>query len=906
MLALIGPVRSVLANTTRAAMCHKKRWHQAMLFAITTLAMLLFTAHPAVAQAVTWTQNDIGSTGITGTYTYASGSPPTYTIAGGGTGIGTSVDNLTFVSTPAAGNVEIEGRVKTQQNTNAAAEAGLMMSDNLTDHAAIAAIAVTPSNGVNFHYRTHGGSITTVNVAALTAPIYLRLARSGNSISGFYSSDGIVWTLVGTDTPGSGSVMPNYFLTGMYVSSAVSGTLSSCVFDYLIYMTSVPQQASNLLLWLRSDVGVTYAAGKVSAWADQSGNSNNASQGTGNLQPALTTGAINNSILPAITFNGTSQYMSMGADFANLTTGASIFLVLDPTSSSGTGDPCAFGNAANSDAIFAQTVGQNAKLFTYHGSTSSSVATTNTPLTISSYQLLEMTFLQGSGSGTGTGTIFVNGTQEKQSTTMQNLNNVSRTKNYVGTGIGLTNYFQGSIAELLVFSAPLSASQRASVESYVLSKYAIGNTPTLDAPTFTPLSSVQTPQSTVALAQDQNATVYFTTDGTTPTTSSQWYNAVGIPLPNTLTMQALGVMPFFNNSSVASSTYQVDSTTFPVPRSGLVLWLRADDGVSTSGSNVTQWNDESGTGNNASQATGTKQPTVVSNAINGLPAVSFNGSSDFLQLPTTALSNFSSGASVLLVTKPTAVTAGARFLDFGNGATSDNLYMDEPSNTGAALFTYNGSTGKSVSAGSAITLSQFQLLEAIDNGSGTATIYTNGVQQAQSVTMNTLQNIARTQNYIGQASAGGSYFQGQIAEILVFNRGLTSLEQAQLEGYLLAKYQILNSTSTPTPTISVAGATLTAPTQVAIEDTTGSTIYFTQDGTTPTTSSPVYTAPINVTYSQTLKAMAVLNGVNSSVASATYTLNSTQWPAPSSSDTTTLQLQLQLPNVAIPQDSNQH
>jgi hypothetical protein len=54
-----------------------------------------------------------------------------------------------------------------------------------------------------------------------------------------------------------------------------------------------------------------------------------------------------------------------------------------------------------------------------------------------------------------------------------------------------------------------------------------------------------------------------------------------------------------------------------------------------------------------------------------------------------------------------------------------------------------------------------------------------------------------------------------------------------------------------------------------------------------------------------IKAIAVINGVESSVASATYTLNSTQFPAPGSTSTP-VQLNLQLPTVAIPQDSNQH
>ena len=126
-----------------------------------------------------------------------------------------------------------------------------------------------------------------------------------------------------------------------------------------------------------------------------------------------------------------------------------------------------------------------------------------------------------------------------------------------------------------------------------------------------------------------------------------------------------------------------------------------------------------------------------------------------------------------------------------------------------------------------------------------------------------------------------------------------------MEAYLFAKYQLLNVTTTPAPILSAAAGTLTAPTQVAIYALPAATVHITTNGTTPTTSSPVYQGPLNVAYTQTIKALAVINGVSSTVTSATYTLNSTQWPAPGTT-TTPLQLNLQLPSVAIPQDSNQH
>ncbi len=56
--------------------------------------------------------------------------------------------------------------------------------------------------------------------------------------------------------------------------------------------------------------------------------------------------------------------------------------------------------------------------------------------------------------------------------------------------------------------------------------------------------------------------------------------------------------------------------------------------------------------------------------------------------------------------------------------------------------------------------------------------------------------------------------------------------------------------------------------------TAGATIYYTTDGTTPTTVSTHYTAPVLVSSTRTFEAMAIARGyAASAVAVATYTIN---------------------------------
>jgi len=83
----------------------------------------------------------------------------------------------------------------------------------------------------------------------------------------------------------------------------------------------------------------------------------------------------------------------------------------------------------------------------------------------------------------------------------------------------------------------------------------------------------------------------------------------------------------------------------------------------------------------------------------------------------------------------------------------------------------------------------------------------------------------------------------------------------------------ITASAPATPTFSPGAGTYNTPQSVTISDTTtGALIYYTTDGTTPTTSSPQYSAPISVAVTTTIKAIAVTNSVKSTVASAKYTL----------------------------------
>lgn len=91
-------------------------------------------------------------------------------------------------------------------------------------------------------------------------------------------------------------------------------------------------------------------------------------------------------------------------------------------------------------------------------------------------------------------------------------------------------------------------------------------------------------------------------------------------------------------------------------------------------------------------------------------------------------------------------------------------------------------------------------------------------------------------------------------------------------------YGLTATPPTPTPTFLPASGTYVGSQAVQISDTSPyAVIYYTTDGSDPTTSSPVYSEPLNFTTTTTLKTMAAAPGCNPSILStAVYTILSTQ------------------------------
>lgn len=76
----------------------------------------------------------------------------------------------------------------------------------------------------------------------------------------------------------------------------------------------VPTDIAGCQMWVRSDLGLTFNGSAVTAWADQSGNGRDLSQGTAANQPGYTAASINN--LPSINFDGSNDVLFTSSAFS--------------------------------------------------------------------------------------------------------------------------------------------------------------------------------------------------------------------------------------------------------------------------------------------------------------------------------------------------------------------------------------------------------------------------------------------------------------------------------------------------------------------------------------------------------------------------------------------------------------
>ncbi|MEP7052617.1 MAG: hypothetical protein ABJB12_19775 [Pseudomonadota bacterium] len=218
--------------------------------------------------------------------------------------------------------------------------------------------------------------------------------------------------------------------------------------------------------------------------------------------------------------------------------------------------------------------------------------------------------------------------------------------------------------------------------------------------------------------------------------------------------------------------------TPPIPTLGLVMWLRADRGVVLNAGRVTQWLDQSGNQMDALQTAGNARPTLLATGFNGLPTLDFDGTVQYLRLPD-GFADFSKGLSGFVVARARVTDGGcASMLEVSNGSEIDDIafaHWQQAWNYEVFDHDFGGGT---------VDPAQPVLFSILHRTTEEVVMRLNGDQANTSMFPLPL-NKLRQDNFIGHSLyADCKYYQGQISEVVLYNRTVTDKELLTIEGYL--------------------------------------------------------------------------------------------------------------------------
>lgn len=223
---------------------------------------------------------------------------------------------------------------------------------------------------------------------------------------------------------------------------------------------------------------------------------------------------------------------------------------------------------------------------------------------------------------------------------------------------------------------------------------------------------------------------------------------------------------------------------------GLNLWFDANTGVTEAGTGVSDWDDRSPNDWDATQGVDANRPALTAAILNGYPVIRFTiGNTDKLAIDPNI-------NTILNKDNDFTIFAVAQIANNADGlyktilTSSDGTY-------GVALGTLDGNIGMRVFDGvnwyisTTNTLANgYYIISATYSTTGpTLTIRVNKTEYFETHSMGLLANDG---DYIGCGSSGSHIpFDGDIAEILVYNSVLRGDDIVIVENYLNTKYDII-------------------------------------------------------------------------------------------------------------------
>lgn len=215
----------------------------------------------------------------------------------------------------------------------------------------------------------------------------------------------------------------------------------------------------------------------------------------------------------------------------------------------------------------------------------------------------------------------------------------------------------------------------------------------------------------------------------------------------------------------------------PSSISGLQIWHRSDS-VVLSGSNVTQWNDLSGNSRHAQVINSSTSPTynASDSSFNDNPSITF-GTSAQMRFEYSGLSITSTAWTFIFVCKPNTNSGTDTLFDSQSGRLS--CYSMHPTTSSYAYF-----DGAVQGVGGTVSTTTKILEYSLNSVANVGELFIDGVSTGVTDTYAS-KNIGGAVGLGGRPNAlgGTNVFDGKMAEVIIYNKILTSNERAQLLGY---------------------------------------------------------------------------------------------------------------------------
>jgi hypothetical protein len=541
-------------------------------------------------------------------------------------------------------------------------------------------------------------------------------------------------------------------------SATATATAAAISFGGATTYITTPLAIPGCALWLDGadplNNGIQPTSGTaISTWSDKSGNGRNATVASNRIEGTYNTA-----------FNGVyfqSSNVGYVTSYAANPTVETMFIVANIDSPA---------NQNNNTIIGGQ---RGARSFGFGFSVSGGIGSSSYLNNQVAWQTTSVTgpsagttaLITGTVSNTSNVTVSLNGATTGASYTAGTITAwTSNTTTYLA--VDTTNrayYYKGYVMEILFYNSVLPTAQRQQIEGYLAWKWRLQNNLSRTHP----------------YANSFNNPGYFGNLGTSIIQPVQFSN------------------------------------TLPV-RTGLALWLDAADSTTVvlSNTNVTRWNDKSGNGRHMSNATLSNTPTYNPIGFKNLPTISFSPTTfNFLQNTSFNLNSFPSITLFIIVQRISNTTTFQRFFsaattiggadqtgltqfNLNTSGTNDSVRYERNAPTKAALNTLNPSMIELIINGSSTNIDSFV--------ANTNYIYTNGSLGTSSTGSGNGTNFNLVHVRLGNATFNSSLttfeqLQGNISEIVMFNRALNLNEFRQTESYLGWKWNLQTNLPTTHP-----------------------------------------------------------------------------------------------------------